>query len=170
MYSNSETAHPVWRRDPVKVPVAAPVQDDNWLTLDDSNLQRYTFKVREEALCKLGFQCASFEASNVAYSRSQALGLFLMDHPKVAVADLMLPPEDNPHKDMRFQEAPNLLAPIDHQETSTFAFYLKKRRDPEDEDSDRGYFGGITVEDALGNFCLANPSMCYDDIFEHMEI
>ncbi len=162
------------RLPPVQVPIEI-ADNIEFVPVAAAAARTYSFSVRFLSLDRLGFQVGSFEASNTAYTREEALGQFLRCHPKIRVLDIFLPPRDT--RPLELQVLLNGTArnmEVQEQELPTYLFVLKEAspllETPSLGEDDRSLFGGITLDDALGRFMAANPRLCYDDILDHMEV
>lgn len=64
--------------------------------------------------------------------------------------------------------------PLAERYTPTFLIVVRKAKvgkfETSDPNQDRVSVGAVTVAEAVGKVLMANPSLCYADIVDHMEV
>lgn len=64
--------------------------------------------------------------------------------------------------------------PLSERDTPTYCIIVVSEKaavlDTPDPNGDRVAIGGVTLEEAIGKFLMANPHLSYNDIMDHMEV
>lgn len=69
-------------------------------------------------------------------------------------------------------EAGVAFLPLARDETPTWLIVFKSGRGlaTDDPNGDRVTVGAVTLDEALGKVLRENPTLCYEDVLDHMEV